>query len=322
MVANFQDRFLEMQVVNQYDHLLIGNTSADNLAFVHYADLFYALGCNGRQNSTVLDLGCGPGYLGIEMARRIGTGSIHFFDISSEMIDKVKRNVNQRAGGNSEVSFRYTIDDAANLSHHIGKSSVDLVIARHLIQIPEDPQEIIRQAYESLKPNGKFIFTLVGYNTFNFSATGNSLFENQFFSRLTQACFQVLPYAMKKLPAEALEYIRQKNIITLDEQQLRFQNSVLQPKYNKTKMLDCLHKASVPLSNVTYLILPETHTVEFKLGYSLALGSIPLPGIWDVFPLFDNVTRYELVQNIYGVAFPEGKHTLVQTHDPVFIVTK
>ena len=320
MADPFQNKFFNPQVVRGYNRLLIGETQLDKLAFSYYADLFYNMGCRRRKRSKILDLGSGPGYLGIELASRIKEGSIHLLDISPDMIEKARQNVGQRFSGNKNIKFDYTVDDAANLLRHVRKNSLDLIIARHVIQIPKDPEEILKQAYETLRPNGKLIFTLIGYNTYNFSENGNSLFENEFFSKLTRAAFEVLPSYLSKLPKDAIHYLREEGIV--NRQDLSLKIEALYPKYDKNTILDKLDKAGVPLSKVNNLILPETHTVAFKQGYSLVLGSVPIPGLWNVFPLFDEVTRYEMVHEIYEKAFPGNKHIPIQTHDPVFIVTK
>lgn len=60
-----------------------------------------------------------------------------------------------------------------------------------------------------------------------------------------------------------------------------------------------------------------------KLPLSLELGSLPVPGIWDIMGLLHEKEKREVVARVYSEAFPGNRlHTFMQFHDLMVSITK
>ncbi len=98
----------------------------------------------------VVDYGCGPGLLAMELARRVVPGGhVHAVDINAPFV----RRTRERAAAQG-VADRVT-------AHHIGEdriplapASVDRVICKNVLEYVDDPAKTIAQFREVLRPGG------------------------------------------------------------------------------------------------------------------------------------------------------------------------
>jgi ubiquinone/menaquinone biosynthesis C-methylase UbiE len=102
--------------------------------------------------STLVDVGCGPGYLLVEMARAFNDLKFIGVDISSQMVEKAMGNI-VSAGFTERVSFR--VGDIQGLPFE--SSGLDFVVStlslHHWLQPKQGFEEILRV----LKPGGQFL---------------------------------------------------------------------------------------------------------------------------------------------------------------------
>jgi 2-polyprenyl-3-methyl-5-hydroxy-6-metoxy-1,4-benzoquinol methylase len=106
------------------------------------------------KNRKILDIGCGTGRHSIELARR--GYKVTGIDLSESMINKARSNAKKE---NLKIDFH--IKDARNFSLN---ESFDLAImicegAFPLMETDEMNYSILYNAFSSLKPEGKLIFT-------------------------------------------------------------------------------------------------------------------------------------------------------------------
>jgi len=113
--------------------------------------MFEACGeLNGR---SVLDIGCGEGYCARELKRR-GAGDYLGIDLSSQMIEAARL---------QETKDQYGIKyDACNVVEFKPNRQFDLCVAVFLFNyLPvEEMQRVFSMVYQSLKPQGEFIFSV------------------------------------------------------------------------------------------------------------------------------------------------------------------
>lgn len=110
------------------------------------------------EDATVLELGCGPGYLWKENVSRIPTGwDITLSDLSSGMLDSAWRNlvVTGRA-------FQFKEIDAQSIP--LEDETFDTVIANHMLYHVPDRPKALAEIKRVLKPGGRLIATTVGEN--------------------------------------------------------------------------------------------------------------------------------------------------------------
>ncbi len=102
---------------------------------------------DGRES--VLDVGCGPGDLLYNMARRLdGWGRLVGVDPSAGMVAKATRQA-------SELPVQFAVGDAQDLP--FSTASFDVVMARHMLYHVPDIDRAIAEAARVLRRGGRFL---------------------------------------------------------------------------------------------------------------------------------------------------------------------
>ena len=117
-----------------------------------------SLGCGNptalidlQPGQTVLDLGSGGGIDVLLSARRVGpTGKVYGLDMTGEMLALAREN--QRKAGAVNVEFLEGTIEAIPLPDQ----SVDVIISNCVINLSEDKDAVLREAFRVLKPGGRF----------------------------------------------------------------------------------------------------------------------------------------------------------------------
>src|SRR6266545_3517825 len=108
-----------------------------------------ALG-NLYAGETVLDLGCGAGLDVLLSAKRVGpSGKAYGLDMTDEMLEEA--NANKEKSGLSNVEFlKGHIEDIP-----LPEGSVDVVISNCVINLSADKDQVFREIFRVLKPDGR-----------------------------------------------------------------------------------------------------------------------------------------------------------------------
>ena len=117
-----------------------------------------SLGCGNptalidlQPGQTVLDLGSGGGIDVLLSARRVGpSGKVYGLDMTGEMLALAREN--QRKAGATNVEFLEGTIEAIPLPDR----SVDVIISNCVINLSEDKDAVLREAFRVLKPGGFF----------------------------------------------------------------------------------------------------------------------------------------------------------------------
>ena len=117
-----------------------------------------SLGCGNptalaklNPGEVVLDLGSGGGIDVLLSARRVGpTGKAYGLDMTDEML--VLARENQRKAGVENVEFLKGEIESIPLPDN----SVDVVISNCVINLSDDKDKVLREAFRVLKPGGRF----------------------------------------------------------------------------------------------------------------------------------------------------------------------
>lgn len=103
--------------------------------------------------STVLDIGCGTGFLTVPAAKAVGqTGKVIAIDFSEDMLDKAKEKLTQ-AGLSERAQFK--VGDAERIP--LEDESVDTVVGNMVLHHCPEPEAAIREMARVLKANGSLI---------------------------------------------------------------------------------------------------------------------------------------------------------------------
>ena len=100
---------------------------------------------------TVLDLGSGGGIDVLLSARRVGpSGKVYGLDMTDEMLALAREN--RRKAGATNVEFlKGTIEEIP-----LPDQSVDVIISNCVINLSDDKDAVLREAFRVLKPGGRF----------------------------------------------------------------------------------------------------------------------------------------------------------------------
>jgi ubiquinone/menaquinone biosynthesis C-methylase UbiE len=103
-----------------------------------------------EEGMTVLDLGCGPGYFSIDMARMVGkSGRVIASDLQEGMLQKLREKIQ-----GTELEERITLHQCE--ANNIGLSeAVDFVLAFYVIHEIPNQEEFLNEIESILKPNGR-----------------------------------------------------------------------------------------------------------------------------------------------------------------------
>lgn len=120
--------------------------------------LLASMGCanplalaNLNPGEVVLDLGSGGGIDVLLSAKRVGpTGKAYGLDMTDEMLDLARKN--QQEAGIENVQF--IKGEIENIP--LPDASVDVIISNCVINLSADKDQVLREAFRVLKPNGRF----------------------------------------------------------------------------------------------------------------------------------------------------------------------
>ena len=99
---------------------------------------------------TVVDYGCGPGGLAVELARRVGeTGRIHACDLNESLLERARKRAS-REGVEARIAFHHVTDDRIPL----GDASADRVICKNVLEYVTDVAAALREFRRVVRPGG------------------------------------------------------------------------------------------------------------------------------------------------------------------------
>jgi len=104
------------------------------------------------EGMTVLDLGCGPGFFTMEMARLVGeTGKVIAADLQQGMLEKVKKKIQNTVFANV-IEFHQCLPDRVALSQKF-----DFILVFYMLHEVPDQLKFLRELKALLKPQGRIL---------------------------------------------------------------------------------------------------------------------------------------------------------------------
>ena len=99
---------------------------------------------------TILDIGTGPGYLPIEIAKKTSNIKIVGVDLSRKLIQIARSNAS-KAGFSDRLTFQF--GNAGRLTFE--DSSFDMVISTGMLHSLKDPVKVLQEIYRVLRAGGE-----------------------------------------------------------------------------------------------------------------------------------------------------------------------
>jgi SAM-dependent methyltransferase len=125
---------------------MLENTAPVNARLVEKAD--------PQPGQTILEIGAGPGELGLEIAERLVDGRVISTDFAPEMVELVRHQGEARGLRNVE----YRVLDAESMD--LPDDSVDGVVCRWAYMLMADPAAALAETRRVLRPGGRLAFAV------------------------------------------------------------------------------------------------------------------------------------------------------------------
>ena len=105
-----------------------------------------------QEGNTVIDMGCGPGYFTIDMAKMVGPeGRVIAVDIQAKMLERVRKKAQKH--GLAERIVYHTAD-----TDHIGlNQAADFILAYYMIHEVPDTTHMLKELKALLNIDGKIL---------------------------------------------------------------------------------------------------------------------------------------------------------------------
>jgi len=105
-----------------------------------------------RPGMTVMDIGCGPGFFTLAMARMVGPGgTVIAIDMQQEMLDLVKRK-SDRAGLSERIRFHRCRQDSLGIDARAG-----FILSFYMVHEVPDRDALFREVSGLLEAGGRYL---------------------------------------------------------------------------------------------------------------------------------------------------------------------
>ena len=104
--------------------------------------------CPVNPRDTVADIGCGPGFFTLPLAKFLINGKVFALDTSDEMIEACQSRLDEALMGNTEVM------KCGEYEFPVAPATVDGLFIAFVVHHPSDRVRLLTAAKEMLKPRG------------------------------------------------------------------------------------------------------------------------------------------------------------------------
>lgn len=100
---------------------------------------------------SVADYGCGPGYVSVELAKRVGdAGRVHAFDINADFVVRTRDRVAENG-----FSERVTVTHLKSDTLPLADDTLDRLVIKNVMVYVDDPLASFKEFRRVVKPGGK-----------------------------------------------------------------------------------------------------------------------------------------------------------------------
>ncbi|MDH4362858.1 MAG: methyltransferase domain-containing protein [Acidimicrobiia bacterium] len=106
-----------------------------------------------QEGETVVDFGCGPGFVAAQLARLTGPGGhVHAVDVNEAFVTRA-REVADASGRGGQITVHHATDERVPL----GDASADRVYAKNVLEYVPDAAAVLAELYRVLRPGGRMV---------------------------------------------------------------------------------------------------------------------------------------------------------------------
>lgn len=123
-----------------------------------------------RRGASLLDVGCGPGTITVDLAARLAPGPVVGFDVAADVVDRADALLH---GDDAPTNCRFTVDDVYAMSSPDGTH--DIVHAHQVLQHLTDPVAALREMHRALKPGGVLAIRDADYGAMTWAPSNTAI---------------------------------------------------------------------------------------------------------------------------------------------------
>lgn len=102
---------------------------------------------------TILDFGCGPGFVATHLARRTGAaGHVHALDVNADFVARARENA-----ASAGLSDRITVHQSDDETIPLPDASVDRIYSRNVLEYVPDVDAVLAELARVLRPGGTMV---------------------------------------------------------------------------------------------------------------------------------------------------------------------
>ncbi len=106
-----------------------------------------------QPGETILDFGCGPGYVANQLARMVGPeGHVHGVDLNADFLARAAE-VARDAGRDGQITLHHSTNETVPLDD----DSVDRVYVKNVLEYVPDPVAVLVELRRVLRPGGELV---------------------------------------------------------------------------------------------------------------------------------------------------------------------
>jgi SAM-dependent methyltransferase len=187
---NTRDNSFELKQKNEFDKIFQAASMADSLAAnIEFESLLEFMG--DLRDKRVLDLGCGVGRRGMQLARH--AGEVIGYDISEVAVERA----NATATSQGIVNFRAEINNFSD----VAEESFDVVLCVNMLHHTQDPRAVLASINKALRKGGQLV--ILENNPVNPLFPFYFVLIGQVRAHLTRQYFMVNRFQLRKMIASA-----------------------------------------------------------------------------------------------------------------------
>lgn len=105
------------------------------------------------EGETLLDFGCGPGFVAAQLARRVGaTGHVHAVDVNEDFVARARQ-----VAADAGLADRITVHHIADESIPLTDGEIDRVYSRNVLEYVPDVDAVLAEMARVLRPGGTMV---------------------------------------------------------------------------------------------------------------------------------------------------------------------
>ncbi|MDH3678562.1 MAG: methyltransferase domain-containing protein [Acidimicrobiia bacterium] len=106
-----------------------------------------------QEGETIVDFGCGPGYVASQLARLVGPdGHVHAIDVNRAFVART-RQIADSSGRGDRITVHHSVDETVPLAD----GAADRAYAKNVLEYVPDLDAVLAELHRAIRPGGRMV---------------------------------------------------------------------------------------------------------------------------------------------------------------------